>query len=50
MVSDYLYDYDFTDNTKHPHAENSLNKLKQRVQNKDFETQKFVQVREAIPE
>ena len=50
MISDYLYDYDFTDNTKHSHAENALNHLKERVKNKDFNTQKFVQVREAIPE
>jgi hypothetical protein len=41
MISDYLYDMDFTDNTNHEHAQNSLNKLKS-----GKTTQKFVQVRE----
>ena len=41
MISDYLYDMDFKDNTNHPHAQNNLNKLKS-----GQTTQKFVQVRE----
>ncbi len=41
MISDYLYDMDFTDNTNHEHAQNNLNKLKS-----GKTTQKFVTVRE----
>lgn len=47
FISDYLYDMDFTDGYKHEHAQNSLNNLKQRVLNKNYE-QKFVQVREPL--
>lgn len=48
MVSDYLYNMDFTDNYKHEYAQNDLNTLRYRVKNNDFR-QKFVQVRTADP-
>lgn len=47
FISDYLYDMDFTDGYKHEDAQTSLNKLKQRWLDKNYE-QKFVQVREPL--
>lgn len=47
MVSDYLYDFDFTDNYKHANAEIFYRKLKERYNSGD-EKQKFVQVRETL--
>jgi|GEM_PF-2543510 len=49
LISDYLYDMDFTDDYWHDHAETNLRHLHEKVTNKDFsDGRKFVQVREPV--
>lgn len=48
MVSDYLYDMDFTDGYKHEHARNDLNKIYKQYKGIRKDDRKFVQVREKI--
>jgi hypothetical protein len=47
-ISDYLYDFDFTDNVFDVQANNQIENLKYRWKSKDYKEQPFVQVREDL--
>jgi hypothetical protein len=47
-ISDYLYDFDFTDNVFDVQANNQIENLKYRWKTKDYTNQPFVQVRENL--
>lgn len=47
-ISDYLYDFDFTDNVYDVQANNQIENLKYRWKSKDYKDQPFVQVREDL--
>jgi hypothetical protein len=47
-ISDYLYDFDFTDNVYDVQADNQIQNLKYRWKTKDYTNQPFVQVRESL--
>ena len=47
-ISDYLYDFDFTDNLYDLQADNQIQNLKYRWKTKDYTNQPFVQVREPL--
>jgi hypothetical protein len=47
-ISDYLYDFDFTDNVFDVQANNQIENLKYRWKSKDYKEQPFVQVRENL--
>lgn len=47
-ISDYLYDFDFTDNVFDVQANNQIENLKYRWKSKDYTNQPFVQVREDL--
>jgi hypothetical protein len=47
-ISDYLYDFDFTDNVFDIQANNQIENLKYRWKSKDYTNQPFVQVREPL--
>jgi hypothetical protein len=47
-ISDYLYDFDFTDNVYDVQANNQIENLKYRWKTKDYTNQPFVQVRESL--
>lgn len=47
-ISDYLYDFDFTDNVYDVQANSQIENLKYRWKSKDYKDQPFVQVRENL--
>ena len=47
-ISDYLYDFDFTDNVYDVQANNQIENLKYRWKAKDYTNQPFVQIRESL--